>query len=1241
MVDRGVLSRLRHQRDLTAYLRRLGHSIEQTPALRALPGLLSVALPIVNEAGGLAPLRAALGQVSFVTLAGTPGSGRRLVMQQLALYFARRADASSVPALIELTELDDGGSAPLALLEAHLRSLYLPGPAPARERRTGGPDAARQDYWLLLVHGLELLPMERRQIWRAALRALPAQRRGSRAIVSVSDDEPAWPGFEPLRIAQPSQALVARWLQQLCPTETQARLKAALEPGGLLAGCAERLFEIALLAWLATPEGLPHSRAALYARALDAIPAELERYGAERTAPLGHPQLGRFALARRIVAEGRFRLLADLTPPDRAETAVLAAGVASGSELSLAALWRARTRGDDVAFALGRCLLERPPSSLVWVLRIATALGSLAGRGGAAGRSAAELLHRMLPELDRSLDRLAGAERPARRLVSALLRALPLELALPRAQRLALTEIACEPLAWTAADLLVELAPSETQLGAPGAGVGSLGRWAYVHLLASSQRRALVHPGAIRALAGSGAGEARLLRAGGALLNDTSLSHEARLGGLGLVRVHGTEQAQAIIRPLCEDPATAVRQAALEALEQIDPLAAEETLRRVAARTEAPWPAQLNAVLRLGERDPAEAGALLETRTRDATLPLFARLQIATRLGERADSDVLARLLQDQECAESIRAAAARLLAARRHPDVPALLDQPRHAAELRRAACDGLREGAAEDDGILGALLTSLAIAVDKLDTEGAIAALGAIGRIKSSECVPEVAEVLGAATVERMLGTLPLTLVQQSPEECFASPGFPAALRLPLATTLARALTPADRPTTLHEFLLLEIDRVRAAAALALGEIGGEAALTALRAALRQPASETTAAAIAALGAIGGPAALVAQLGAQDVPTAVSWQIVRRLEHEPEAESALAAALDRADLDPFTRGALAEALGRLGARSSLLLLSQIARDPLGDSHVQAQAITALGMLDEPAAEVVLLRIFADSTAYGEELRGLAARCLPRRLGDESRRVLREALRTERAPGAVVAGALSALGRAEDRESLALALRYCLDERPSVVRAALTALADIGETTVTPVLARTAQAGHVDHIVRLQAIGALLRLGGHEHRLLLKPYLEHGSPLIQLRALDELIGAGASTAELAELLADRSKAPPLRVRALEQIAGEAGAVPALITLVGREDELQLRCRAAQALGLLHSMEATTTLAELALRSGVHDALRYRCIEALGRIGGTEAWLALSNVAQCAEAGDVAAAWAARTLEQSVDEAMR
>jgi HEAT repeat protein len=1290
MVDRGVFSQFRRQRDRTAYRRQLTIAIESTPAIRALPGLLHLPLPIVGADGSLTPLRTALAQEPYATLAGRPGSGRRLVMQQLALYMARSRDGDEgLPALLDLPSLDDGTSAPAQLLDEYLRQLPGDRQPPARlafwrgESWLPATEGNRSRY-VLLINGWELLTAARRDLWRTALLALPTRHAGVRAAVAVPHEEPAWPGFRALTIATPPRPLVARWLQGTCPAAVRVEVEEALAPGGRLQHCCERLFEVSLLALLAPSTGIPASRAALYERALAALSTDTRLGGHDPHAPLGHPQMGRYALARRLASEGRFALLAELPPPDRAETALLAAEIAGDAAPVLAALWRARHSGDDVTMAMGRCLRERATLSPVWPLRVACELALLAqARPGPLREEALALLRGCLPALDAALAQVARRQRPARRLLTRLLRALPAELALPRAEAIAYGAESAESQAWIAADLLVgfgehelrepttgdgppttspppvvgagSLVPVRSQNpadfnhavkvessapGAPPAAAGPLARWAYVQALGGRERRALIRPEAAHALGASAAGATRLVAAGLGLLGDELLAGPARLAGLELLASCDTPAALAAIRGACKDRSPAVRDAALQALARVDPEGAQASLHHTISSGEVHWETRLEAALRLGERPGEDIDRLVTEQSGNESLPLYARLRLVHLLGPRTTRETLLQLIAGEPYDAGVRVAAAGVLAASEDParlaELPALLEDSHISAEIRRALCERLAaSAAARTPALIRALLRAIRQAIDGVDLPLATAAVGALGRIGAREVFPTLRVLLEPDVLDRFLRALPARSAQAPAAECLENPQLPTALRALLATALARGLTPADRPTTLHEFMVAEVDRLRASTAQALGALGGQEAAAALRAALCQPACEATAAAAAALAAIAGPAALCELLGGPQAPQAVRWQIVQHLARAAEGEGVMRATLGDDQIDTFTRGALVEALGRRGASSSLLALSALARDPDGDPHVQAQAVAALGMLNEPAAEVVLLRIFADP-AFGEELRGQAAAALPHALSDEGRQALRDTLRTERVPGPIVAGALNALGRARDREALALALRYCLDERPAVVRAAIGALADIGEETVTPVLARTAQSPGADQMVRVQAIGALLRLSGHEYRLMLQPYLAHRSPLIQLRALDELSAAGAPVSELAALLADTSRSLPLRLRALERIAAAPAALAMLTALLTSDDELQLRCRAAMALGAQGATEAAATIAAVAEAEETDDALRFRCIEALGRLGGGTAWQALSQMATAAQ-GSFTQLWARQALEQSAE----
>jgi HEAT repeat protein len=1233
MVDRGVLHRIRRQRDLTAYHRRLTADIGRWPALHALPQLLSVALPIANAHGALTPLRTTLAQHRFITLAGQPGAGRGLAMQQLALYHTRRADpAGPLPALLELPQIDDGHSPPAQLLDAALNAPIRE-PAPNQARRlwnalANGAFSEHSNDWLLFVHGWETLPDVRRAVWRETLAALAARETELRVVVAVPPGE-QWKGFHPLVITAPTPHIVARWVEQLCQPPERAAVGRALGPDGALAECTGRLFDIALLCWLAPRAGVPAGRTELYEHALAAVRAEPERYASQRHTPLGHAQLGRFALAQRVVAERRFELLATLPAPDLAETAAFAAALVPDTTPLLNTLWRLGATRADATIALGRCVVARMPASPVWVLRAATCLAVLTP-GSDQYAEAQSQLQALLPALDTCLAQLAGRTRPATRLLTRLLAALPAELALPRAEQLVFGESSCKRQAWALADVLATRYTTADRVPSLPTDVARRVRWVYVSIMAN--RADVITAGDVRTLGTSGAGPVRCAAAAAAVAQNRALAEDVRLAGIELlVRDAGPAQ-RLLVAQLCDDPVAAVRKAAQAALARLDPQAAQRVWTTAAAHGST-WEQRLEALLRLGERPEVDASTLLARHARDERLPLAARLRLVAVLGRRVRTATLHALAADATCVEMVRAAAARAAARASNDGVVMALQNAEIPNWLALSICEGVvQRPRAVDPRCEQALLRRLHMALGACDLALAHAVLGALGVVAGEAGAAVLAELLAPATLDERLVRSNAALLDQPPEACLADRQLPAGLRHALATAVARGLTLADTPSTLREFLASEVDRLRASAARALGMTGGAQAADSLRSALRYGASQASAACVAALGELEGLETLAELLGTPWLPQGVRWQVVQHIARGIAGDIVLRAALDQPGLDAFTRGALVEALGRRGAHSALLAITRILRDPSSEAHVREQAATALGLMDEPPAEPALLRVFADP-ACPLELRGHAAGCLPRALGDDARQRLRDTLRGERVPGPLLVGALGALGRARDRETLTLAMRYALDDRADVVRAALGALADIGDETVTPVLARAAQSAKADHVSRIQAIGALLRLGGGEHRLLLQPYLDHSSPLLQLRALDVLIEAGAAPHELMRLATERGRALPLRLRALEQAAGAPEVSAELLALAASEgDDQQIRLRAIIALGNQRYAPAVATLATIAHGNGSSPALCYRAVEALGRIGGTEALDILSTIVEDEATDPAAGAWAATAL---------
>jgi HEAT repeat protein len=446
---------------------------------------------------------------------------------------------------------------------------------------------------------------------------------------------------------------------------------------------------------------------------------------------------------------------------------------------------------------------------------------------------------------------------------------------------------------------------------------------------------------------------------------------------------------------------------------------------------------------------------------------------------------------------------------------------------------------------------------------------------------------------------------------------------LPVPIKQRLASALlsnTVEARPTALSEFLGTEADRLRVAAAQALAEIGGNGARAALLSTLLDDTTgSATAEIIAALADVEGhesAEALGYLLDEQADNPMMGWLVVRQLTDHPAGEPVMRRALMQPELGPFTRGALAEGLGQRGSVAALPTLRQLASDSDSDPHLRAQAVLALGLLNDSGTETALIQLIRDPKEEAT-LRGLAAENLPEQLSTEGRRFLRDLLRNERPSPAIAAGALRTLGRVHDREALPLMLRYVQDETPAVAQAAIAALVDLDDGSVAPMLVRITQHPGADHALRLQAVGALLRIGGEGYRPLLRIYLNQGALPFRLLALEHLVDAGAPDDELLTILAGQNWPPALRLLLLDYFAGDTVAAPVLTGILETEgDDVQIRMLAADGLGRLQWEPAVPSLIRLAEQSETPSALRPHCITALRAIGGLAAWEAISRLAE-------------------------
>jgi HEAT repeat protein len=354
---------------------------------------------------------------------------------------------------------------------------------------------------------------------------------------------------------------------------------------------------------------------------------------------------------------------------------------------------------------------------------------------------------------------------------------------------------------------------------------------------------------------------------------------------------------------------------------------------------------------------------------------------------------------------------------------------------------------------------------------------------------------------------------------------------------------------------------------------------------------------------------------LGTPNLNPMTHWLVARHLTTHPAGEAVMLRGLQHAAIDPFTRGALAEGLGQRHAISAVTPLRHLAENPQTDPHLRSQALLGLGLLDDPTTETILTRLIGDP---GEDLtlRGLAAEYLPQQLSTEGRRFLRDLLRADRTPAPLVIGALRTLGRVRDREALSLLLRYCLGETTEIAQAAIDALADLGDGSVAPVLVRISQQHGADHALRLQAVSALLRIGGEGYLPLLRVYLHQGALPFRMLALEALLGSRATTADLLPILSTQSWPTAMRLRLIDYFASDPAAAPALIGLLDTPtDEPQLRILAAETLGRLRYASAAPALIRQAQHHDTPPALRLACVASLHKLNAPDGWAALSQLA--------------------------
>lgn len=1203
-------------------LHRYRQSLQQTltgeVAFQLLPALRS--LPLSLEP--LPDPEAIHAQGAQLAICGPPASGRTLALLQVAEHWVTSRSASPL-LYVSLARDDAPNLSPRAVVAGLVHRAGLPS-AFGEARHPG----------MLLVDDWELLPADRRRIWREALTSGDGLWPALRLVIALPREE-AWPTLHLLHLPGVDATRAAAWLNQLLPEQDQQLLRAALQPaGGLLEAS---LADIALLALTVPHAGMPTSRAELYERAFALVQPGLEREAGEQP-PLrvGRALLRHYRIARGLAGSAELARLADLPPAERAAVAPLAAGLLGDPTPVLAALWQNGAPAPADLPALVACISTAPERAASWALRLIEQLAA-----PAASTEAQAALARLSPLLPSILASAAASDLPrARSVLDAAHRAL----ALAPGHWLSLVDnpVAPENLRWAAADLIAREPPTAQLLATPPSAADTLSRQARAYLAAAAGPAGMallatppLAEGAAALLDDPAAGERRLALAR-AIADDAAAPEQLRALALTLAG------DRALVEQVAIGGAPTLRRAALAALQNDGPEATLAALARLLANPVASDTVRREALDAAAAIARPEALGLLARAALDAQLHSAVRLHAVDLLAGCGlpGLQLLRRMLEAAGMPPVLRAAAAghlgRLGAYEALPVLRNLLERDAPPL-LRRAAATALGAlGRRPDcgDQAAAALITGLRRV--GVDTVLAVRITRALGHTGANAALPTLVALLKPELSELLRTAWERRAPELAHHPASRWPELELALevRIPLMDALADGATLADQPTSVGELVTRQATHIASAAAAALATLVrarpelSPAALRALRrAATSEPRAEVARAALDALARIGdAETELAAILDDNTIAPQLRWLAVEQLSGSARARALLVRRLDEGD--SFLRATIVATLGARGHQAALPAIRRLARDDAAEPQLRRAAVTALTNFSNSEASAALLAVACEAGA-SPELRILAATGLPRALSSEARGQLHAALRAPRLPAELSVALARALARSGDHEALPVLLRLVRSDTSAAAVASLEAIAELGDTSVEPLLVALSQSHLAPPGVRLAAVAALLRLCGTEHLTLLRDHLAAAAPPLRMQAYAALAAVGPDDPRLGEPLADGTAPLALRLQALAHLARHDPTTPALGTTLTRSDE-EPQLRLAAAAALARGGDDAPALLAAVLHGAPETALapallRRRCITVLGdiaRSSGPTADAALARLVALASAAD-------------------
>jgi HEAT repeat protein len=383
------------------------------------------------------------------------------------------------------------------------------------------------------------------------------------------------------------------------------------------------------------------------------------------------------------------------------------------------------------------------------------------------------------------------------------------------------------------------------------------------------------------------------------------------------------------------------------------------------------------------------------------------------------------------------------------------------------------------------------------------------------------------------------------------------------------------------MKEWLSDQDPKLKVEAARALGEIGGSDAAAALTRSLGDPDAAVRTQTVKALGAIGrkgNPSVVIALIPRlEDDKSEVRLATIMQLEELNDRRAVIPLVARFSDGTPAVRRQAVQAVGKLGDRSAVPALIRLMSDPT--EEVRTAAVGSLGNLGAvDAIDALIEQLTSGSPTFRQKvayaLGQIAGTAGAGKAGEDAMRTLVVNLKlNDQRQGAKEA--LRVAGKAAV-PALVMHLQGRIEGDPTT---AVELLGDAADPRATATLAAELERGRVAMPKILRALGAT---GDPQALVPVLRALASKDTAIRLAAMESLrplVGADARAGDvLLEHLADEDL--EIRVLAAEYlgIVRVSAAAPKLIALAGPGNPTRLRRAAIDALGEIRKPEATKAL---------------------------------------------------------------